>query len=102
MTPETVITQIQPPWWAKPFAKVGAVGIVALLAIIGLGWFVKADREDRVAERAAFVKVMDAQATAMHSLAGAVRENTQADSEMRAVWRALYAPAIPPDPRRNR
>jgi hypothetical protein len=101
VTPESLLTQSAPPWWAALLKSWGLPGVVVIASVAGNIWLVKTDREDRVLERGAFVAALDAQKQAIEQLAAEVRNNTAADAEMRAVWRALYAPDIPPSPRKR-
>lgn len=99
MTPESLLTQSAPPWWAALLKSWGLPGVIVIASVAGNIWLVKTDREDRIAERSALVAALNENTKAVQGLAGEVRANTAADAEMRAVWRALYAPNIPREKR---
>lgn len=89
--PTEVLTQATPPWWGKLILHSGFAGFVAIVAMAGTGYVVWGDRQDRAADRLAFVASMD-------KLTAAVTASTEADVEVRAVLRALCAPTLPPGP----
>lgn len=93
--PVEVLTQPTAPWWGKLILHSGFAGFVAIVSMAGTGLLVYLDRQDRIAERNAFVATME-------KLAGEIHASTASDAETRAVLRELCAPPIPPGPRIRR
>lgn len=73
------------PLWYRILDRFGFPTFFGVLTLATLIWLIRADREDRQADRQAFVKAIDAHTEALSKLADEVRANTAADIAARGA-----------------